>query len=46
MGEESLREGTERGTIRIKAEEPILLLVFCLEVSREKFQKISNSDER
>lgn len=41
-----MRQGKERGTIRIKAEEPIPLLLFCLEVSREKFQKISNLDER
>lgn len=39
-------KGNESSTIRIKAEKPILLLLFCLDVSRERFQKISNLDER
>lgn len=36
MGEErNYKRGHGSGTIRVKAEEPILLLLFCFDVSKE-----------
>lgn len=38
-----MREGMKSGTIWVKAEKPILLLLLCLDVSRERIQQISET---